>query len=150
MKSATAVSTHNEVSLRMDVNNAADTGEVLSPERRQHLDIPGLRAPDLHLPGPVHGAREEDVGDGGMPGQSERGQPPARVVVVFDLTLGDNVLQETAGVVQPQCVVTTETGHLVSSLAGEHTAGQRPGVTQQLAGWLHQSSARAGRSHIEY
>ena len=150
MNSTAAVPTNDDVRLRMDVHDAADTAEVVSPERRQHADLPRLRAPDLQLPGPVHGAGEKGVGEGGMPGQSERGEPPARVVVVFDLTLGDDVLQETAGVVEPQCVVTTETGHLVSSLAGEHTAGQRPGVTQQLAGWLHQSSARAGRSHIEY
>ena len=136
MKSATAVSTHYEVSLRMDVNNAADTGQVVSPEWRHHLDIPSLRAPDLHLPGSVHGAGEEGVGEGGVPGQSERGQPPARVIVVFDLTLREDVLLQPGGVVQPEGVVTAECGHLAPSLGGEDTAGQRPGVTQQLAHWL--------------
>ena len=130
MKPATAVSPHDEVGLRMDVHEAADTGEVVSPERRQHLDISSLRAPDLHLPGPVHGAGEESVGEGGVPGQSQRGQPPAGVVVVFDLTDGEDVVQQAGGVVQPEGVVTAETGHLASSQGGEHTAGQRPGVTQ--------------------
>ena len=129
MKSATAISTHDEVGLRMDVNNAADTGEVVSLERRQHVDIPSLRAPDLHLPGSVHGAREEDVGDGGVPGQSERGQPPARVVVVFYSTLREDVGGQFGGVVKPQGVVTAEGRHLVSSLAREDTAGERPRVT---------------------
>ena len=137
MKSAAAVSTHDEVRLRMDVNEAADTGEVVSPERRQHLDIASLRAPDLNLPGSVHGAGEESVGEGGVPGQSQRGQPPARVVVVFDLTLREDVLLQPGGVVQPEGVVTAECGHLAPSLGGEDTAGQRPGVTQQLTHWLH-------------
>ena len=102
MKSAAAVPTHDDVSLRMDVHDAAVTAEGVSPERRQHADLPRLRAPDLQLPGPVHGAGEKGVGEGGMPGQSERGEPPARVVVVFDLTLGEDIVQEPAGVVQPQ------------------------------------------------
>ena len=136
MKPATTVSPHDEVGLRMDVHNAADTGEVISPQRSQQADIPPLGAPDLHLPGSVHGAGEENVGDGGVPGQSERGQPPTRVVVVFYSTLREDVGGQLGGVVKPQGVVTAEGRHLVSSLAREDTAGKRPRVTQQLAHWL--------------
>ena len=71
-----------------------------------------------------------------MPGESERGEPPARVVVVFDLTLREDVLRQPGGVVQPQSVVTAECSHLAPSLGREDTAGERPGVTQQLADWL--------------
>ena len=56
MNSAAAVPTNDDVGLRMDVHDAADTAEVVSPERGQHVDLPRLRAPDLQLPGPVHGA----------------------------------------------------------------------------------------------
>ena len=150
MKSATAVSPHDEVDLRMDVHEAADTGEVVSPQWSQHLDVPRLRAPDLHLPGSVHGAGEENVGEGGVPGQSQGGQPAASLVVVFHLTDWADGLQETGGVVQPEGVVTGETGHLGPSQGGEHTAGQRPGVTHQLADRGHQAAPRARRSQVEY
>ena len=137
MKSATAVSPHDEISLRMDVNKTADTGEVVSPQWSQHLDVPRLRAPDLHLPGSVHGAGEEGVGQGGVPGQSEGGEPAPGVVVVFDLTARPDVLLQPGGVVQSEGVVTAQCGHLVSCQGREDTAGQRPGVTQQLTHWLH-------------
>ena len=150
MKPATAVSPHDEVGLRMDVHNAADTGEVISPQRSQHADVPPLGAPDLHLPGSVHGAGEENVGEGGVPGQSEGGQPAASLVVVFHLTDRADGLQEAGGVVKPQGVVTGETGHLGPSQGGEHTAGQGPGVTHQLADRGHQATPRPCRSQVEY
>ena len=87
MKSATAVATDHDISLGMNVHNTADTGEVVSLELSHEVDIPVLSVPHLHLPGPRHGAREEEVVHCRVPGQPERSQPPAGLIVVVDFAL---------------------------------------------------------------
>ena len=85
MKPATAVAPDDKVGVRMNVHNAADTGEIVSLQLSHEVDVPVLRVPDLDLPGPGHGPREEDVVGGRVPVEPERGQPTPRLVVVVDL-----------------------------------------------------------------